>query len=326
MTLEFPYIVADIGGTNSRFGLVTSTFTSASQPQIENKQKFLSSRFNSLEEATRYYIKTLDIDTDQLSGACLAVAGPITGDDVSLTNLGWSFSIKGMKQSLGLAKLQVINDFTAYAIATQFVAPANLITINQGKRIEQCPMSIVGPGTGFGVAALISDNEQLRVISTEGGHMTLSSKNSLQAAVIEELSKQIKHVSIETVLSGPGLSNLYRALAKIEALPSSNLQASEISKQAKEDKNSLSYRTLSLFCKWLGQVTADLALAQGARSGIYLCGGILKQNTDFFLKSEFLSGFLDKGPMENYVKDIPIQLVIENDSALLGAAASFNLE
>jgi glucokinase len=329
MTTEYPYIVADIGGTNSRFGLVTENTHTPDRFQIEFKQKYPSNQFENIDQATRHYLDSLNeqhsLNDKKIKGACLAVAGPVINDKVSLTNLNWHFSIDSIKHSLELQKLRVINDFAAYAFATQYVAPENLISINNGQKVDACPMAIVGPGTGFGVAALVPQKNSWQVIPSEGGHITLASKSSLQAEIISVLSKEMPHVSVESVLSGPGLSNLYRALAAVEGGKREILQAAEISQIAKSDVSSLSYRTLRLFCKWLGQATGDLTITLGARGGVYLCGGILKRNTEFFLQSEFIDGFLDKGHMQEYLSQIPVQLVTENDSALLGAAACFNL-
>lgn len=324
MTPDYPYIVADIGGTNARFGLVTANGLHSDRFQIEFKQKYPSNQFENLEHATRHYLNSLN--DNKIKGACLAVAGPVMNDQVTITNLNWHFSINSVKQSLALPKLCVINDFVAYAFATQYVAPENLISINKGQKIDDCPMAIVGPGTGFGVAALVPQKKQWKVIPTEGGQITLAPKTPLQADIIRVLSEKMPHVSVESVMSGPGLANLYSALAEVEGSGDETLKAAEISIQAKRDINSLSYRTLKLFCRWLGQATGDIAIALGARGGVYLCGGILKRNTEFFLQSEFLDGFLDKAHMQEYLGQIPVQLVTENDSALLGAAACFNFE
>ena len=324
MAPDYPYIVADIGGTNARFGLVTANSLNSDRFQIEFIQKYPSNQFENLEHAARHYLDSLNVK--KIKGACLAVAGPVINDQVTVTNLNWHFSINTVKQSLALAKLCVINDFAAYAFATQCVSPENLVSINKGQKFDDCPMAIVGPGTGFGVAALVRQKNQWKVIPTEGGHITLAAKTQLQADIIRVLSKEMPHVSVESVMSGPGLANLYRALAEVEGSGDETLQAAEISTQAKRDINSLSYRTLKLFCRWLGQATGDLAIALGARGGVYLCGGILKRNTDFLLQSEFLDGFLDKGHMQEYLRQMPVQLVTENDSALLGAAACFNYE
>lgn len=324
MTAEYPYIVADIGGTNSRFGLVTGINLVSKRFNIENKQKYPSKSFNSLEQATQHYIQSLG--GKKLQGACLAVAGPVEDDNITLTNLDWHFSLESLKKTLALPKLTVINDFAAYAYASQFVAEENLITLNLGKVVKGSPMAIVGPGTGFGVAALVPQQDKWIVLPSEGGHMTLAAKSKLQSSIIDVVSKNVSYVSIETLLSGPGLCLLYQALAQVEGIQTVEIEAAELSKQAHSDDASLSYRTLSLFCKWLGQVTGDLAVALGARNGVYLCGGILKRNTKFLLDSQFMHGFLDKGHMRGYLEQMSVQLVTENDSALVGAAACFSLE
>ena len=323
MSSKLPYIVADIGGTNARFGLVTELKPASNELIIENQLTFPSNDFDNLEQATRHYIESLD--SQAVSGACLAVAGPVTGDSVRLTNLNWAFSISDVQRALGLPKLLVINDFAAYAYATPYIKPNKIITINHGHAIEGCPVAVVGPGTGFGVAALVPHEDKWTVLPTEGGHITLSSKTDLQQEVIQALSTEFSHISVETILSGPGLINLHRGLAKVEgiALELDSLSASQISKQALTDENSLSYRTLNLFCEWLGQATGDLALSLGARGGVYLGGGILLRFSDFFINSEFMNRFLAKGQMQEYLHQMPVKLVTDGNSALFGAAAWF---
>ena len=323
MSSPSPYIVADIGGTNARFGLVTELKTKSDELVIEQQMTFPSNDFDNLEQAVRHYMESLG--SQPLSGACLAVAGPVTGDNVRLTNLNWAFSTSDVKRALNLPKLKIINDFAAYAYATPFISPNKLININDGHAIPDAPIAVVGPGTGFGVAALVPQGDNWTVLPTEGGHITLSSKTKLQQSIIQALSPEFSHISIETILSGPGLINLYKGLAKVEGLQISieNITASQISQQALSDKDSLGYRTLRLFCAWLGQATGDLALSLGARGGVYLGGGILLRFSDFFINSEFMNRFLAKGQMQEYLYQMPVKLVTDGNSALFGAAAWF---
>ena len=321
MTAEAPYIVADIGGTNARFGLVVKSDPLNDKFVILQQQKFPSGQFENIEQATQHYIDSLN--GEKISGACLAVAGPITGDNVRLTNLNWAFSINDVKRTLKLPKLKVLNDFAAYAFATPHVQPEHLLSLNEGQAIDGCPIAIVGPGTGFGVAALVPQANRWNVLPTEGGHITLAAKTPLQASVISALSHEFSHISVERVLSGPGLRNLYKALAKVENLDIIPLRSSEISAKALVDDSSLEYRTLRLFCAWLGQTCGDLALTLGARGGIYLGGGVLLKFIDFLLESEFMNCFFAKGQMQEYLHQMPVKLVTEGNSALLGAAAWF---
>lgn len=328
MPNSFPYIVADIGGTNSRFGLVTDVIkdfnTGSYRYEIAHKQKYPSHHFLGIEPATQHYIDhltSLKINKKSISGACLAVAGPVAGDHVRLTNLNWDFSTQQVQQTLGFNKLNIINDFAAYANATPFVSEKNLLTLNKGQPLKGAPIVVVGPGTGFGLSYLIPTSDSLKVIAAEGGQISLSAKTALQANILNILSKEISHITVESIISGSGLCNLYRSLAIIEGLSLPPLAASQITEQALQDKNSLSYRVLRLFCLWLGQISGDLALTLGARGGVILGGGILKRIKEFLLASEFMLGFTDKGKMHDYCSKIPVKLITEDNSALVGAAA-----
>ncbi len=317
METNYPYIVADIGGTNSRFGLVTGH--NENGYHIANQQKYPSVQFSGVEQATRHYIESLN-DVKH-KGACLAVAGPVAGDDVCLTNLNWNFSTTQVQKELGLSSLEIINYFAAYAYAAPLVASENLLTLNTGNAVKKSAIAVMGPGTGFGVASLVPNGGLLSVVPAEGGHMTIAAKSSLQSAIVHALSKEYSHVCVETILSGPGLRNLYKALNQVEGLSMPMLRAAQITELALSDNKSLAYRTLKLFCLWLGQVTGDLALSIGARGGVFLGGGILLRVTDFLVGSEFINGFVNKGKVQRYLEDIPVKLIIEGNSALLGAAA-----
>jgi glucokinase len=316
-----PYIVADIGGTNARFGLVTSVNPGLQGFVVENLQTFASAEFDNIKHCVEHYQATLG--SDKVIGACLAVAGPVAGDNIKLTNLNWNFCVSDTQRQLGLSRLQIINDFAAYAYAIQYLNKDLLRNINEGVAIADSPVAVVGPGTGFGVAALVKQNGRTNILASEGGHMSLAANTPLQAAIKEQLSRKYSLVSIERVFSGPGLRHLYHALAAVEGAKARELRTSEISQHALDGSDEMCQRTLSLFCSWLGSVTGDLALALGARGGVFLGGGILPRIADFLLASEFQESFKAKDQMSHYLQDIPVKLVIEGNSALLGAAAWF---
>jgi len=327
-----PYVVADIGGTNARFGLVTGvagqqSSAGAAGYVIESQKTFPSSECAGIEEAYNRYIESVDLSgyggLKSLGGACLAVAGPVAGNDIKLTNLNWQFKIDEVKASLGLDKLSIINDFAAYAYAIQYISESHLSIINPGEAIEDNPIAVVGPGTGFGVAALVRQNRQTNVMSTEAGHMSLAANTPLQAAIKEQLTRKYSLVSVERVFSGPGLRHLYHAYAAVEGTVPRNYRTAEISQHALDGTDEMCQRTLSLFCSWLGSVTGDLALALGARGGIFLGGGILPRIADFLIKSDFQKSFKAKDQMSHYLENIPVKLVTEGNSALFGAAAWF---
>lgn len=314
-----PYMVADIGGTNARFGLVTSVNLKKQEFIIENQQTFASCDFESIEQAVTCYQQTLS--DKSVNSACLAVAGPVSGEQIKLTNLNWNFNITNTQRDLGFKELYVINDFAAYAYAIQYLEQQNLRTINQGVAVKNAPIAVVGPGTGFGVAALLWQNNRAQVLASEGGHMSLAANTALQAAIKEQLSRKFSLVSIERVFSGPGLRHLYRALAAVEGTTALKLSTSEISQHALAGTDPMCQRTLALFCSWLGSVTGDLALTLGAKGGVFLSGGILPKIADFLVESDFQRAFKSKDQMSHYLQDIPVQLVTKGNSALLGAAA-----
>ncbi len=321
LNIRYPYIVADIGGTNARFGLVTGFDPEAKEFVIENQQMYESEYFESIERAFTCYRNSLE--QAAISGACLAVAGPVVGDRIKLTNLQWNFSVLQTQKNLGLDKLKIINDFSAYAYAIQYIDKKYLRNINEGVAVEGSPIMVVGPGTGFGVAALTSQNGTYNVLASEGGHMSLAANTPLQAAIKEQLSRKHALVSIERVFSGPGLKDLYEALMAVEGMRPRKLTAAQISQLALESSDEMCHRTLALFCSWLGAVTGDLALALGARGGVFMGGGILPRIADFLVQSEFRAAFKAKDQMSHYLQDIPVDLVTEGNSALMGAAACF---
>ena len=313
-----PYIVADIGGTNARFGLVTDHSESTGFV-VENQQTYASAEFDGLEQAVSCYQESLN--GESVNGACLAVAGPVAGDHFQLTNLNWNICVSEAQRALGLLNLQVINDFAAYAYAIQYINPSFIREINPGIGVEGCPIAVVGPGTGFGVASLVFNNGRTNVISSEGGHMSLAANTALQSAIKEQLSRKYSLVSVERVFSGPGLRHLYHAYAAVEGTQAKEYRTAEISLHALQGSDEMCLRTLSLFCSWLGSVVGDLALALGARGGIYLGGGILPRIADFLIASDFQRSFKAKDQMSHYLEHIPVNLVTEGNSALLGAAA-----
>jgi glucokinase len=316
---HYPYIVADIGGTNTRFGLVTSIDVVQKTATIENQLTYESSSFDGIEEAVLRYKKSLgDI---KVNNACLAIAGPVAGDKITVTNLNWNFSIAEVKKNLSFNNLMIINDFVAYACAIQYLDKSCFHSIRKGISIENFPIAVLGPGTGFGSAMLIKEEESIRALGLEGGHMSLAANTALQAAIKEYMTRQFDFVSIERVFSGPGLRYLYQALAAVEGTQPKKLRTAEISQCALNATDELCIRTLSLFCSWLGSTTGDFALSLGARGGIYLGGGILPRIIDFLMESDFESSFKAKGQMLGYLQDIPIQLITKGNSALLGSAA-----
>ncbi|ACR13360.1 glucokinase [Teredinibacter turnerae] len=312
----FPSIVADIGGTNARFALVTGTENG--QFVIENIQILNGAEYEGFADALRAYMDSLG--SLKPFSACVAIAGPIAGDSVQMTNLSWSFTQSGIRKAFGFEKFAVINDFGALAVATSALNPTDLVSVKGGSRNPEGNKAIMGPGTGLGVAGLAYTGSNWLPIPSEGGHVNIAPASALECEVIKAAIATHGHVSAETFISGPGLVNLYRALCEVNGVSPRELQPKDITADAMSAADQTCVYTLNLFCSFLGTVAGNLALTYGASGGVYLAGGILPRMLDFLKDSDFKSRFSNKGVMSHYVDDIPVDIIAHPQTAFLGAA------
>lgn len=324
LNTEFaPILVADIGGTNARFALITAFKPEQNQFVIEHNIIFPSADFGSLEAALKHYLT--QVSHVQPKRACLAVAGPIKAGQVHLTNLGWHFSVEQIKSEFNLSQLEVINDFAAFAYAAPYLDPQQNVAIKAGQADADANIAVMGPGTGFGAASLVRTNQGSAVLSCEAGHITLAPVNELDTKLIIELRKQLPHVSVETVFSGPGISHLYQAMAAVKGIEAKNLTAAQISELANSGECAVCEATLDQFCDWVGSVAGDLALTFGALGGVFIGGGILPRMQARLLCSRFVERFAAKGILSQYVGQIPVTLVTQDNIPLIGAAACLHV-
>lgn len=308
-------LVADVGGTNARFALAT---IDAGEVALGPTHAFRAEDFETIRDAADAFLEAVGAKP---AIACFAVAGPITDDVVEFTNSPWVLDIAQMKSQLGLQQLLAINDFEALAGGVRKLAPGDLLSIKQGVAEPTAPALVIGPGTGLGQALIIPTGSRDRVIATEGGHVGFAPHDEEEIEVLRFVAREHARVSVERLLSGRGLVNIHRALCALSGTPRASLQADEITKAALTGEYPVAVRAVDLFCAILGSVAGDAALAAGARGGVVLGGGILPKIRDVFLKSRFVDRFLDKGRMRTYVEPIPIDLIVRDGAALLGAAA-----
>ena len=324
LNTEFnPILVADIGGTNARFALITGFDTGANQFVIEHNHKFPSTDFGSLEAAINHYFT--QIPHQQPSRACLAVAGPIKAGQVHLTNLGWHFSVAQLKNEFAFDELEVINDFAAFAYAAPYLDNSQNVAVKAGQADNNANIAVMGPGTGFGAACLVRTAQGSAVLSCEAGHISLAAVTDLERKLIAELRKELSHVSVETIFSGPGIAHLYRAMAAVNNAPVKNIDAAQISQLAATGECAVCDATLNQFCDWIGSVAGDLALTFGALGGVFIGGGILPRMQERLLFSRFVERFSDKGIMSQYTGQIPVTLVTQDNIPLVGAAACLHV-
>ncbi|MEY4449417.1 MAG: Glucokinase [Pseudomonadota bacterium] len=319
MTDTFPRLLGDVGGTNARFGWQANAHSS-----IEHVLVLPCAAHETLEAAIRTYLEVKSLPMPR-AGA-LGIANPITGDAIRMTNHHWSFSISEMQRSLGLQQLNVINDFTALALALPSIAKDNLVQVGGTVAQAYAPKALIGAGTGLGVSGLIPTdaNDHWVAIAGEGGHVTLAAQTESEYRVIELIRQRYGHVSAERVLSGQGLVDLYLALRQLQKQqPVDVAGAAEITALALQDKDPLALQSIEMFAGFLGSVTGDLALTLGARGGVYLGGGIVPRWLGWFETSQFRERFEAKGRFKAYLKDIPVWVINAAESpALLGAARS----
>ncbi len=312
---EQPALIADIGGTHVRFALVRS-----GQPPAETVV-LRCGDYAGPAEAARAYLQAV-APTVALRRGAFAVASPISGDRVDFTNSPWSFSVAATRESMGLDRLDVINDFAAVALSVPYLGAEDLMRIGGGEPLAGAPVAVLGPGTGLGVSALVRDGAGNWVpLASEGGHITMAAADDREDALIGWLRRRYGHVSAERLLSGPGLVNLYEAVAAANGRPAIYNTPDAISRRAVENTCLLCREALDTFFAMLGTVAGNLALTLGARGGVYIAGGILPRMREAFALSGFRARFEAKGRFQPYLAGIPAWLVVHPQPAFAGLAA-----
>lgn len=304
------WLVADIGGTNSRVALWQQDGTQSGQ--LSNLHKLSNAAFPKIDEMLAEYLSRLD-DGLRPSGALLAIAGPVTGDTLSLLNINWTFNTHELSMALGLEQLLVINDFEALAYSLPHLSDTDMVSLGGGTPAPNATCALIGPGTGLGVAGLTIANGRAHAIAGEGGHVTLPATNAAEARLIDNVRERFGHCSAERILCGDGLELLHAALH------TQALDAKSISSAASEG-DPAAIATFTQFFNFLATVAGDVALTLGARGGVYLGGGILPANRDVFLASRFRERFVDKGRYRDYLGSIPTYLITHDTPALAGLA------
>ncbi len=313
----FPFIVADIGGTNARFALATGKQND--RIQIEEPRTLNGRDYPTFADALEAYSGTLK--GIKPHAACVAIAGPVGEDRVSMTNLSWEFSLSEMRKRFGFEKFAALNDFAAQAVAASQFQDSDLLNIKPGVADPLGNKAIFGPGTGLGVAGLAYNKGGWLPIPSEGGHVNIAPATELECDIVKAAIARWGHVSAEHFISGPGLVNLYTVLANVRGEQPRDLEPQDVTDAALNNTDPLCREALELFCSFLGSLAGNLALTYGATGGVYMAGGILPRFAEFLRTSAFTERFSDKGVMSKYVKDIPASIVIHEQAAFVGAAA-----
>jgi len=310
-------LVADVGATNARFALI------GADGRILRVRVLACEDYPSIQAAIAVYLADALANTgsNRLHAAALAIAGPVTDDQVALTNHPWSFSVEQLRRHLAIDRLVVVNDFAAVAIAIPALPRNARYQIGGGKALAMAPIGVLGPGSGLGVGGIVPTQGSCLPISGEGGHVTMAPATVREAAVLDRMRVRFDHVSAERVLSGPGLVNLYNTLAEIDGVPASFHTAAQITEIGIAGQERHCREAVEMFSAMLGTVAGNLALTFGARGGIYIAGGIVPKFGAAFAASSFRSRFEDKGRMRPYLARIPTYVITEPIPAFKGLAA-----
>jgi glucokinase len=305
MSADNRILVGDVGGTHARFAVVEP---SGVGPWRVLQRLDLVEPFATFNEALGSYLERSGVSPLPRTAA-IAVAGPVSAGTARFTNRGWEISEVALRE-VGFERALLINDFTALALAVDLLDEKHLHAIGpRMKGLEGGTSTILGAGTGFGVSCLARFGDRVVPLATEGGHMGFAPTNAEQLAVLQFMWKQPGHVSIERILSGSGLEHLYGTLEQLAGRASPALTAADISAAAL--RNEAGPRAaLTMFCSIFGAVAGDLALAHGARGGVYIAGGIAEKIEGFLLQSPFRQHFEAKGRLSPYVAAIPTRLIV----------------
>ena len=303
-------IVADVGGTHIRFATVTDPAA-----PLQGIRVYHCAEFDRIYGAIDRYLADASIPVDTLSHLCLALPGAVHTNPVRLVNMPWKISRQKLRKRY-LCEPVLLNDFTAQALAIPAFAPEELQWLRPGGESDHLlTRAIVGPGTGLGVAALLPDGE---VVESEAGHFSFAPGTPLQQQLLTKLWELFPRVSIERLVSGPGLANLYRALQRVEGRDG-QLSPEQITAQALAG-DEMSLKAVTEFNSIFGSVCGDIALAFGAVGGVYLSGGVLDKLGSLFDPRLFLTQFDNKGRYTDYCRTIPVARVMCEHPGLLGAA------
>jgi glucokinase len=323
-------LAGDIGGTNTRLALVEAA---GEELRIVAQETFPSRERTSLEAAVADFLHLHSCD---LTSASFGIAGPVRNGRCEATNLPWVVDSKTVAKRLRLKRVGLINDLEANAYGVAVLQGKDFVTLNKGVRNVKGNMAVISAGTGLGEAGLCWDGERHMPFASEGGHADFAPRNHLEMELLDFCMKRHRRVSYERLVSGPGLVNIYQFLrdtgkgkepAWLAELMRRGDPAPIISQQAIEGKSLLCVQTLEIFVSLYGAEAGNLALKLMANGGVYLGGGIAPKIISKLKEPEFMNAFTAKGRMRPLLQDIPVRVIMNPKTALLGAAryAAFEL-
>ena len=313
-------LVADVGGTNARFA-----WQAGPGLPLEAVQVLPCANYPTLQLAAHAYLAGLGRGMPQ--HAAIAIANPITGDQVRMTNHHWSFSQRAVKAEFGLTTLRLLNDFTALALALPALPADELRQVGGGDARESAPKALIGAGTGLGVSGLLPDGRgQWVPLEGEGGHVTLPAVTPRERLVVDGLTRMYGHASAERAVCGQGLFDTYTLLCEADGVAAPGCTSpADVTTAALAGSDAQALEALTMFCAFLGSVAGNLALTLGALGGVYVGGGIVPRLGAWFDASPFRARFEAKGRFRAYLQAMPVWVITSAQSpALLGASRALD--
>jgi glucokinase len=313
------YLVADVGGTNARLGLVTPEGN-----EVFGIEQLSNKNYPHLIDVVNAYLSRAQCIV-QPKKACFAVASPVNSDRIHFTNNSWSFSVQELKAQLGLEYLKVINDFEAVALSIPYLGPREVFRVGGGEATPLRTIAVLGPGTGLGMAALVPNYPKPMPLATEGGHACFAPQDELEAHIASRIKQRLGFCSNEDLLSGGGLVCIYDGICDWHKVKPVFQNPSEIATAALDGADDMSRLALERFCAVLGSVAGDYALQIGAQGGVYIAGGIVPRFKEFLAEHTlFRERFVSKGRFRGYLEQIPSFVITAPQPGLIGAASVFD--
>lgn len=308
-----PRLIADIGATHARFALETSV------GHFEHVQVLPCADYAGIVPLIKSYLS--NVPSVKIQHAAFAIANPVDGDAVQMTNRDWRFSIESVRREFGLYTLLIVNDFTALAMALPQLRADDTLQIGGEAPVAKSVIGVLGPGTGLGVSGLIPTADGFVTLGSEGGHVNFAPCDEREYEVLRFAWKEWQHVSAERLISGPGIELIYRALAQLRGQPDIALASRDIVEKAVRDRDTLCTEVIDVFCGMLGSFAANLAVTLGALGGIYIGGGIVPRILPLFTESQFRQRFEAKGRFSQYLRQIPVYVITTPVPAFYGVSA-----
>ena len=316
-----PRLLADVGGTNARFAIERSA------GRIESVQVLACADHPGLAHAVRAYLAAAPgALADAVKHGAIAIANPVLGDFIQMTNHHWQFSIVQLRQELNFDTLVMVNDFSALAMALPHLAAGDKRQVGGGAAVAGAAIGLLGAGTGLGVSGLVpaADTKagvRWTALRSEGGHATFCPANQTELSILQFAWRHFAHVSTERFLSGAGIELIYAALCHLRGIEAGRLSAADISRRALSGLCTLCDEVIEIFCGMLGTAAGNLAVTLGAQGGVYIGGGIVPLLGERFDRSCFRARFEQKGRFDAYLGAIPTYVITASYPAFIGASA-----